>query len=162
MTRIAPPTAIPAAIVASGTARKAATPTSVETIFPPTTGHGCASGLAGTANTSTADAPIGATITTQAQADALRRLETMIVLGTGDLPLHAVREQITSAIDLVVQVARGDGGERRIVAVHEVLDASGGGPTTTSLTDGGVLVAVPGRDPRARDAGGPSTDWIGT
>ena len=37
-------------------------PTSAEIVLPPTIDHGCASGLAGTANSSTADAPIGATI----------------------------------------------------------------------------------------------------
>ena len=94
--------------------------------------------------------------------DALRRLETMIVLGSGDLPLAAVRDQITSAIDLVVQVARGNGGERRVAAVHEVLDAVGCGPATRPLTEAGVLVALPERAYRSRAAGGPSADWIGS
>lgn len=44
-----------------GTNRAAVTPTSVETTLPPTTDQGWANGLAGTAKTSTADAPIGAT-----------------------------------------------------------------------------------------------------
>src|SRR6266568_455893 len=61
-------------------------------------------------------------------ADALRRLETMVLTAAAGLPLSAVREQIASAIDLVVQVARVDGGARRIVAVDEVvlLDGSAG------------------------------------
>ena len=37
-------------------------------MLPPTTGHGCASGLAGTANSSTAAAPIGATMNGSASA----------------------------------------------------------------------------------------------
>ena len=53
-------------------------------------------------------------------ADALRRLETMVVLAAGDLPLSAVRDQIASSVDLVVQVSRGAGAARRVVAVHEV------------------------------------------
>jgi pilus assembly protein CpaF len=53
-------------------------------------------------------------------ADALRRLETMVLMGDVHLPLEAVREQIASAIDLVVQVARGDGGQRRVTAIAEV------------------------------------------
>lgn len=39
-----------------------ATPTAAEIALPPITDHGCANGLEGTANTSTADAPSGATI----------------------------------------------------------------------------------------------------
>jgi len=55
--------------------------------------------------------------------DALRRLETMSLLGDGAVPLEAIREQLASAIDLVVQVARGKDGRRRIAAVAEVLPA---------------------------------------
>src|SRR6188768_16667 len=53
-------TASAAASVRSGTARAAVTPTSAAMKFPPTTDHGCASGLAGTPNTSTVEAPMGA------------------------------------------------------------------------------------------------------
>ena len=45
-------------------------------------------------------------------ADALRRLETMVLMGEVDLPLAAVRTQVQSALDLVVQVGRGRGGRR--------------------------------------------------
>jgi pilus assembly protein CpaF len=55
-------------------------------------------------------------------ADALRRLETMVLTGNVALPLAAVREQLTAAIDLVVQVARTADGARRVVAVAEVVD----------------------------------------
>jgi len=58
---MAPPTAIPLAIAGQGTISATPTPTRADTTFPPMTGHGCASGLAGTANIKTADAPIGAT-----------------------------------------------------------------------------------------------------
>jgi pilus assembly protein CpaF len=54
--------------------------------------------------------------------DALRRIETMVLMAESGLPLAAVREQMTSAIDVVVQVARDSGGERRIVGVAEVVD----------------------------------------
>ena len=87
----------------------------------------------------------------------------MIVLGAGDLPLAAVREQIISSIDLVVQVARGRGGARLVTAVHEVLPdrAPGGAPATVALTDGSTMVALPGRPPRHPDAPPASVDWIG-
>ncbi|MEO6120946.1 MAG: CpaF family protein, partial [Acidimicrobiales bacterium] len=52
--------------------------------------------------------------------DALRRLETMVLMGAVDLPLAAVRDQVASAVDLVVQVARGAGGARRVVEVAEL------------------------------------------
>lgn len=54
-------------------------------------------------------------------ADAIRRLETMILMSDVDLPLPAVREQVASSLDLVVQVARRADGRRRVVAVDEVL-----------------------------------------
>jgi pilus assembly protein CpaF len=54
--------------------------------------------------------------------DALRRLETMSLLGGLDLPLSAVREQIAGAVDLLVHVARGLDGRRRVVGVAEVAD----------------------------------------
>jgi len=54
--------------------------------------------------------------------DALRRLETMSLLGGLDLPLSAVREQIVGAVDLLVHVARGLDGHRRVVGVAEVAD----------------------------------------
>jgi len=52
-------------------------------------------------------------------ADALRRLETMIVLGLGEgVPLAAVREQVLAAVDVLVGVGRVEDGTRRVTAVH--------------------------------------------
>ncbi len=64
--------------------------------------------------------------------DALRRIETMVLMDAIGLPLAAVRSQLHAAVDLIVQVARGHGGRRRIVAVAEVNDTVGGlyPPTT--------------------------------
>ena len=58
---IAAPTPTAAATRASSNSQAAPSPTAVDTRLPPSTGHGCASGLAGTAKSSTALAPIGAT-----------------------------------------------------------------------------------------------------
>ncbi len=55
-------------------------------------------------------------------SDALRRIETMILMGDVDLPLAAIREQMASSIDLVVQVARAESGRR---VVQEVVDVGG-------------------------------------
>jgi pilus assembly protein CpaF len=53
-------------------------------------------------------------------ADALRRIETMVLTGNVALPLDAIREQLASAIDLVVQVARRPDGRRAVVQIAEV------------------------------------------
>lgn len=53
--------------------------------------------------------------------DALARLETMCVLGSGgSLPLPAVRQQVRRAVDLLVGVRRGPDGARRVVELAEV------------------------------------------
>jgi hypothetical protein len=59
--------------------------------------------------------------------DALPRLETMVLFADVGLPLVAVRDQLASAVDLVVQVARAAGGARRVVAVAEVAEPGAGG-----------------------------------
>jgi pilus assembly protein CpaF len=56
--------------------------------------------------------------------DALRRVETMVMMGDVGLPLGAIREQLVSALDLVVHVARRPAGARAIVAVAEVTSDS--------------------------------------
>jgi pilus assembly protein CpaF len=55
-------------------------------------------------------------------ADALRRVETMVLMGEVAVPLAAVREQLVSALDLVAHVARQADGSRRVVALAEVVD----------------------------------------
>ncbi len=57
--------------------------------------------------------------------DALSRLETMVLMAGVDLPVRAIREQVCSAIDLVVQQARLKDGSRRIVAISEVVGMEG-------------------------------------
>ena len=52
--------------------------------------------------------------------DAMARLETLVLMAGMDLPLRAIREQASSAIDLVVQIARLRDGSRRITHVTEV------------------------------------------
>lgn len=54
-------------------------------------------------------------------ADALRRLETMVLMAGLDLPLAAVRDYLGSAIDLIVQVERARDGARRVAAMCEVM-----------------------------------------
>ncbi len=50
--------------------------------------------------------------------DSLSRLETMVLMAGVDLPVRAIREQVSGAIDLIVQQSRLKDGSRRIVADH--------------------------------------------
>jgi pilus assembly protein CpaF len=52
--------------------------------------------------------------------DMLRRLETMILMAGYELPLRAIREQIASAVDVIVHTARLRDGSRKIVNITEV------------------------------------------
>jgi len=53
--------------------------------------------------------------------DALNRLETLAMMSPIELPLHALRSQIASAIDVVVQTTRFNDGRRGLTEVSEVL-----------------------------------------
>ena len=61
------------------------------------------------------------TIHANSPRDALSRLETLVLTAGVDLPLRAIREQIASAFDVVVQISRGVDGTRRVTHVVEVL-----------------------------------------
>ncbi len=53
-------------------------------------------------------------------ADMLRRLETMVLMTGYELPLRAIRDQIASAVDLIVHTARLKDGSRKIINITEV------------------------------------------
>ena len=57
--------------------------------------------------------------------DALARIENMILMAGLDLPMRAIREQIASAIHLVIQIARLADGTRRITKVSEISGMEG-------------------------------------
>jgi pilus assembly protein CpaF len=57
--------------------------------------------------------------------DALARLETMVLMAGVDLPVRAIREQVTSAVDIIVQQARLKDGSRRITHITEVVGMEG-------------------------------------
>ena len=57
--------------------------------------------------------------------DALARIETMVLMAGLDLPIQAVREQVSSGIDLIVQIERMIDGSRRVVAVSDVTGMEG-------------------------------------
>lgn len=66
------------------------------------------------------------TVHANAPEDALRRLETLALMAGVGLPHAAVREQVASALDLVVHQVRLPSGERRVESVAEVVRVAGG------------------------------------
>lgn len=69
----------------------------------------------------------GSLTTTHANSprDAVSRLETMVMMGGVELPSKAIRDQIASAIDLIVQQSRLRDGTRKVVSVTEVTGMEG-------------------------------------
>ena len=65
------------------------------------------------------------TVHANASRDALARLETMVLMAGFDLPTRAIREQIASALNLIVHVERFRDGSRRISNVTEVVGMEG-------------------------------------
>jgi pilus assembly protein CpaF len=57
--------------------------------------------------------------------DALRRMETMVLMAGMDLPLRAIREQVASALDCIIHLERLADGSRRVVQVAEVQGMEG-------------------------------------
>jgi pilus assembly protein CpaF len=60
------------------------------------------------------------TVHSNSPRDALRRIETMVMMAGMDLPLKAIREQVASSIELVVHMDRVRDGTRKIMQVSEV------------------------------------------
>ncbi len=65
------------------------------------------------------------TVHANSPRDALHRLETMVLMAGFDLPLRAIREQIASALNLIIQLERMRDGTRRVVAGVEVQGMEG-------------------------------------
>jgi len=65
--------------------------------------------------------------------EALSRLETLVLMAGMELPHRAIREQITSALDVIVQLKRFRDGSRKVVAVTEVQGMEGDVITTADI-----------------------------
>jgi pilus assembly protein CpaF len=65
------------------------------------------------------------TIHANSARDALTRLETMVAMANLNLPEFATRRQISSAIDLVVQVSRLSDGSRKVTSISEITGVEG-------------------------------------
>ena len=60
------------------------------------------------------------TVHANSPRDALSRLETMVLMAGFDLPIRAIRQQVASALDLIVHIERVEDGSRHVTAVTEV------------------------------------------
>ena len=85
--------------------------------------------------------------------DMLSRLETMVLMAGMDLPLRAIREQVASAVDLIVQQNRLKDGTRKIVNITEVQGMEG---DVIVMQD--VFVFEQTGDRRGQDPGPPQAD----
>ncbi len=65
------------------------------------------------------------TIHANSPRDALARLETLVLMAGFDLPLRAIREQVASAIHIVVQISRERDGSRKVINVSEITKMEG-------------------------------------
>jgi pilus assembly protein CpaF len=73
------------------------------------------------------------TIHANAPRDALARLETMVLMSGVDLPSRAIREQIVSAVHLLVHVRRFEDGVRRVDSIVEITGLEGSTPLLQEL-----------------------------
>jgi pilus assembly protein CpaF len=60
------------------------------------------------------------TVHSNSPRDALSRVETMVLMAGYDLPIKAIRQQVASALDLIVHLERLNDGSRKVVAITEV------------------------------------------
>ncbi len=60
------------------------------------------------------------TVHANSPRDALARIETMVLMAGYDLPLRAIRQQVASALDLIIHLERLEDGTRRVTAITEV------------------------------------------
>ena len=65
------------------------------------------------------------TVHANSPRDALGRIETMVSMTGISFPIRALRAQIASAVNIVIQVQRGDDGRRRIVSIQEISGMEG-------------------------------------
>jgi pilus assembly protein CpaF len=92
------------------------------------------------------------TVHSNSPRDAVARLETLVLMAGMDLPLRAIREQIASAVHLIVQISRLRDGSRRITHVTEVQGMEG---DVVTLQDAFVFDFSAGVDSHGRFLGKP-------
>jgi len=65
------------------------------------------------------------TVHANSARDALSRIETMVMMAGFELPIKAIREQVSSALDIVVQISRLRDGSRKVMGISEVVGMEG-------------------------------------
>ncbi len=89
------------------------------------------------------------TVHANSARDALMRVENMLQMAHGNLPVRAIRSQIVSALDLIVQVERMRDGVRRLMQITEICGLEGDVITTNDI----VLFEFKEEDKEGRIAG---------
>lgn len=97
------------------------------------------------------------TVHANSPRDAVARLETLVLMAGMDLPLRAIREQVSSAVDLIVQVTRLRDGSRRVTHVTEVQGMEG---DIVTLQDVFLFDYSVGMDSQGRFLGKPTPTGI--
>nr|WP_244266569.1 CpaF family protein [Pseudarthrobacter chlorophenolicus] len=92
------------------------------------------------------------TVHANSPRDAIARLETLVLMAGMDLPLRAVREQVASAVNLIVHISRLRDGTRRVTHVTEVQGMEG---DIVTLQDAFVFDYAAGIDSTGRFLGKP-------
>jgi pilus assembly protein CpaF len=65
------------------------------------------------------------TVHANSPRDVISRLETLVLMAGMDLPSRAIREQIASAVDVIVQISRMSDGSRKVTSITEVVGLEG-------------------------------------
>ncbi|MDN4610764.1 CpaF family protein [Arthrobacter burdickii] len=97
------------------------------------------------------------TVHANSPRDAIARLETLVLMAGMDLPLRAIREQIASAVDLIIQLTRMRDGSRRVTHVTEVQGMEG---EIITLQDAFLFDYSAGMDAQGRFLGRPVATGI--
>ena len=85
------------------------------------------------------------TVHANSARDALSRLETLVLMAGMELPAKAIRQQIASAVDMVVQLSRMKDGSRKVTGISEITGMEG---ETITMQDIFVF------EPRGMDSAG--------
>jgi pilus assembly protein CpaF len=97
------------------------------------------------------------TVHANSPRDAIARMETLVLMAGMDLPLRAIREQVASAVDLIVQLTRMRDGSRRVTHVTEVQGMEG---DIVTLQDAFVFDYSAGIDANGRFLGKPISTGV--
>ena len=105
------------------------------------------------------------TIHANSPRDALYRLDTMVAMASLNLPERAVRQQIASAVNLIIQVTRLSDGTRKVTAITEVTGMEGDVVTRRTFSSsiaracGVTARCADGSGQRGSDRGAPIGSW---